>query len=362
MRRLPVTILALFAACLAALSPPARAAVQRRATQKPPSRRPAPTSIPLGLTSPTAPPDNPLTGDRILLGRKLFFDKRLSLHGSKSCATCHLPDHGFAENLNLSISADGRTQRRNAPSVLNVGYLNALTWDGRFHSLEAQALEPFTAWGDMGIELDEALGRLRSEPEYLRMFRKAFGSAPTERRLAEALACYLRSLVSGGTRFDQFMFGGRRDALSDTEKEGYSLFTGGARCAECHNVSLKPDGRPRGAAALFTDQKFHNLGLGFKRGRMWDVGRYGVTGVPSDWGAFRTPSLRNAALTAPYMHDGSLATLEEVVEFYDRGGTPNPNLSPAIKPLNLKAGEKAALVAFLRALTDPELEGPRAGR
>lgn len=360
MTRLSVKALTFFAVCVVALSQAAQATVQQRDARRSWGSRPTPMSVPLGLSALAVPQNNPLTGERILLGRKIFFDKRLSLHNARSCATCHLPDHGFAESLNLSISADGRTQRRNAPSILNVGYLTALTWDGRFHSLEAQALEPFTAWGDMGIELDEALNRLKAEPEYLKLFRKAFNSAPTEQGLAEALACYVRSLVSGGTRFDQFMFGGRKDALTDAEKEGYALFTGRARCAECHNVSLKPTGRSQAAAALFTDQKFHNLGVGFNHGRMWDLGRYGVTGVPSDWGVFRTPSLRNVALTAPYMHDGSLATLEEVVEFYDCGGKPNPNLSTTIKPLKLSADEKAALVAFLRALTDPELEGAAA--
>jgi cytochrome c peroxidase len=358
----PLKVLILLAVCVMTLLQLVHGTVQQDITQKQRSSRPNLPTIPLGLTSLTVPKDNPLTEARVLLGKKLFFDNRLSLHHSRSCATCHLPDHGFAENLNLSISADGRTQRRNAPSVLNVGYLTTFMWDGRFDSLEAQALEPFTSWGDMGIELDEALNRLKAEPEYVKMFQKAFSSAPTDRRLAQALACYLRSLVSGGTRFDQFLSAGREDALSNSEKDGYALFTGRARCAQCHNLALKSgDPLPR-VAAIFTDQKFHNLGVGYNRGRMRDVGRYGVTGDPSDWGAFKTPSLRNVALTAPYMHDGSLAALEDVVEFYDQGGKPNPNLSPTIKPLNLTAGQKAALVAFLNALTDPELERAEVGK
>jgi cytochrome c peroxidase len=315
--------------------------------------------IPLGLIEPDVPLDEPITAPKVELGKRLFFDKRLSLNEKVSCASCHDPNHGFAEPRAVSLSANGEGQRRNAPSLLNTGFLPALMWDGRFRSLEAQAREPFTKWGDMGIEIDEALERIDRDTQYVELFRRAFGSSPTAGTLARALATFERTLVSGNTRFDRYLYGREEGALTPLEKDGWKVFVNHGSCITCHDVfhrSVNPLG---GRLALLTDLRFHNLGVGYSRGMMRDTGRFEVTRDPEDWGAFKTPSLRNIALTAPYMHDGSIGSLVEVVEFYDRGCTPNPNLSPGLRPLYLTKAQKRALVAFLGSLTDPKLERPR---
>ncbi len=220
-------------------------------------------------------------------------------------------------------------------------------WDGRFRTLEQQALSPFRR-GEMGIGVEEAVHRINCDPEYVRAFRVVFGTQPTAQTLARALAAYERTLFSQASRFDRFLFDKVR-SLTPMERDGWSLFNSKATCSNCHQLFPRRLKR----LPLFTDFGFHNLGIGSLRGRLADAGRYGVTRRAADLGAFRTPSLRNVAITAPYMHDGSLATLEDVVEFYDGGGRPNPNLSPLIRPLFLDEYEKYALVAFLRTLTDP---------
>jgi cytochrome c peroxidase len=312
--------------------------------------------IPLGLIETDIPKNNPLTEEKIRLGKKLFFDKRLSANKEISCATCHDPKHGFAEPRAVSISADGQLQRRNSPSILNAGYLTSTMWDGRFRTLEQQALDPFTRWGDMSIEVDEALDRIDADSDYRVMFTEAFGAKPSTTTLAQALASFQRSLVSGNTRFDQYLYGNREDALTEVEKTGFDVFVNQGSCIACHDVFHKSVNPLGGSIALFTDNRFHNLGVGYSNGRMSDTGRYEVTRDPDDWGAFKTPNLRNVALTAPYMHDGSIKTLEEVVEFYDRGCTPNPNLTAGIRPLYLTRVQKQALVAFLQSLTDPKFQ------
>jgi cytochrome c peroxidase len=308
------------------------------------------------LIEPDIPSDNPLTVEKIELGRKLFFDKRLSLNSSISCAACHDPDHGFAEARAASVSANGDKQRRNAPTVLNVGYIPALMWDGRFKTLEKQSLEPFSVWGDMSLDLGDVIDRIAADGEYNRMFREVFRSGPTADALAKSLAAYQRSLVSGGTRFDEYLYGEREDALTDLEKLGYEIFIGRGSCINCHDIFHKSVNPLGGGIATFTDFRFHNLGVGYANGVMKDTGRYEVTLDTTDWGAFRTPTLRNVALTAPYMHDGSLATLEDVIDFYDQGGILNPNISPGLRPLHLTGTQKRGIVAFLKALTDPKLE------
>jgi cytochrome c peroxidase len=318
--------------------------------------RPYLVPVPLGLIEPDIPSDNPLTVGKIELGKKLFFDKRLSLKESMSCATCHSPTHGFAEARPVSVSANGDKQRRNAPTVLNAGYLPVLTWDGRFRLLEQQALEPFSPWGDMSIELGEVMERVAADPDYQRMFREVFGAPPSVDALGKSLAAYQRSLVSGGTRFDEYLYGEREDALTDLEKLGYELFVGRGSCINCHDIFHKAVNPLGGGIATFTDNRFHNLGVGYSKGVMKDTGRFETTRDPDDWGAFKTPTLRNVALTPPYMHDGSLATLEDVIDFYNKGGVPNPNIAPGLHVLHLTDMQKQALVAFLQALTDPELE------
>lgn len=312
-------------------------------------------SIPLGLIEPDIPLNDELSAEKIALGEKLFFDSRLSKTEKMSCATCHDPRHAFAERHSKSINAAGRQLRRNAPSVLNAGFLTTMGWDGRFKTLEDQIREPFSKDGDMALEIDEALERIMLFPDYANLFEQAFQSQASVSTLSRAIAAYQRSLLSGSTRWDEFLFGQRESALSEAERAGWELFIGKANCIGCHDV-FHPMTTPLGGQiALFTDHRFHNLGVGYKNGRMTDAGRYYVTQRIEDRGAFKTPMLRNVALTTPYMHDGSLRTLREVVDFYDQGGIHNPNLSSAIRPLLLKEDEKHALVAFLRSLTDPAL-------
>ena len=301
---------------------------------------------------------NPEYSDRLAsIGERLFFDVRLSANGRTACASCHNPDYVFAEPRRVSITDSGRHGRRNAPSLLDVGFLPALMWDGRFRTLEQQALSPFQR-GEMGIDVDEAVRRVNSDPEYIDLFRETIGHRPSANDMSHALAAFQRTLISAESRVDRFLNSGG-SVLTRLEYDGFHVFTQRAACSNCHDLfPPQLDGR-RGHRPLFADFRFHNVGIGFRAGRFTDTGRYELSGVEKDIGAFRTPSLRNAARSAPYMHDGSLSTLEDVVEFYNAGGRPNPNLSPLIRPLFLDDYEKAALVAFLYALTD---EGSRHGR
>lgn len=316
------------------------------------STKPYLLKLPLGLIEPDIPRSNPLTAEKIALGKRLFFDMRLSRSGATSCATCHNPHNGFAESRPVSRSDDGGPQTRNAPTILNTGFMTTLMWDGRFRTLEEQVIDSFRPEGDMGRTIGDALEVVAENPVYVRSFESAFGGPPTVRYFTEAIASFERSLLAGATRFDEYLFGGRDDALTPKEKHGYEVFVTRGACINCHDIfhpSLNPLG---GGVALFSDFRFHNLGVGYRDGRMTDSGRFYTTRVAEDWGTFRTPTLRNVALTAPYMHDGTLQTLREVVDFYDRGGTPNPNLSPSIRPLLLTDDEKESLVAFLETLTD----------
>jgi len=294
-------------------------------------------------------------GERLaLLGKTLFFDARLSGTGNTACASCHDPRHAFAEPRRIAISDNGRPGRRNSPSLLDVAFRPRLMWDGRFRTLEEQALAPFQQ-GEMGIGVDLALRRVRSDRRYVHMFRAALGQRPTAQGMARALAAFQRTLMSGASRVDRFLLQ-KEPVLTPLELDGFQIFNGEAGCSNCHRpFPLRRDGRVHGRP-LFTDFQFHNLGVGVRPDGFADPGRIALTGIDAEWGAFRTPSLRNVAMAPPYMHDGSLATLEEVVEFYNAGGRPNPNLSPLIRPLFLDGYEKAALVAFLRALADEGYE------
>lgn len=288
----------------------------------------------------------------IELGKRLFFDARLSRTGRTACANCHDPNHAFAEPRQVSIRDDGHRGERNAPSLLDIRYVPLLMWDGRFRSLEEQAFNPFRRNGELGREIGEAVRHLNADPEYLDLFQDALGHRPTAEGLTRALAAYQRTLTSGPSRFDRFQSTGDLGRLTSLEHEGFAVFNGKGRCAACHVIAGAGADRPE----LFTDFRFHNLGAGRPVGGYWDAGRYRVTRASGDAQAFRTPSLRNVTLTAPYMHDGGLATLEDVIDFYDRGGRPNPNLSPLVRPLSLTNRERHALVAFLQSLTDEDLE------
>jgi cytochrome c peroxidase len=271
-------------------------------------------SVPLGLdVYMPVPARNPLSAEKTAMGRRLFFDRRLSRNGSISCATCHDPDHGFADSRPVATGIDGRVGRRNVPSLVNRGYGRMFFWDGRSRSLDDQVLKPIDDPDEMDLAVDAAAGRV---------------ALPVD-EISRALASYVRSILSGESRFDYFA-AGDETALSSDERAGLDLFRGRARCVNCH------------VGFNFTDEQLHNTGVAWNGTGFTDEG--------GGRGTFKTPTLRDVARTAPYMHDGSLATLEEVVEFYDRGGRPNADLDPEIHQLKLTPAEKRTLVSFLQSL------------
>ena len=337
---------------------------------------------PLGLPPVSVPEDNPLTAEKIALGRRLFYDRRLSLNDTLSCAMCHIPEQGFTNNeLATAVGIEGRTVRRNAPTLYNVAYLPRLFHDGRETRLEHQVWAPLLARNEMGNpSIGAVVETIRALPEYRGPFQAAFPERGlVMETIGMALASYQRTLVSGGSPFDRWLYGGDSEALSATARRGFELFTGTAVCSACHTVG--PD------SALFTDGQLHNTGIGFARSmgdephtrrilvspgnylfvdsRVMaqvaepvpsDLGLYEITQDPADRWKYRTPTLRNVALTAPYMHDGSLATLREVVAFYDRGGVANEARDPLMRPLGLREAEIGELVAFLESLTGRDVE------
>jgi cytochrome c peroxidase len=300
------------------------------------TRATVPPTPPLGLDwAMQIPVDNLPTQARIDLGRRLFFDPLLSADQTLSCSSCHRPDYAFADSATVSRGVHARPGKRNAPSLMNVGYMTALAWDGRNATLEEQVLRPFRDSLELALGLPELERRLNTDPAYRQQFRKAFKRNPNAEDIAHALASYVRTLRSGNSDFDRYR-NGDGTTIKAVAVKGLRLFNGKAGCSLCHIGPLLSDGR------------FHNTGNGV---RSRDPGRHNVTGVSTDLHAFRTASLRDVALTAPYMHDGGLRTLEEVIEFYDRGGLPNAGLDQDLRPLGLTTDEKHALVVFLRSLT-----------
>lgn len=280
------------------------------------------------------------------LGRTLFFDKNLSATGSIACASCHDPARGFADGRPLSAGAHGRSTRRNAISLLNVAFRPTLRWDGYASTLENFVKYPISGNEEMDSHhLDDVLDRIGRSADYRDRFRTLFG---TDRvgfeRVEQALAAYMRTLVSGNSPFDRATADGRREAMTDSAWRGYALFTGKAGCAACHAYS--------GDSPFFTDFQAHNTGLGWDSAgsRYRDPGA-GAIGPDTLSGAFRTPSLRDVARTGPYMHDGSLATLRDVIDYFDRGGGGGPGRDPRLRPLHLSERDKRDLEAFLIALT-----------
>lgn len=310
---------------------------------------------PLGLDPVPIPPDNPQTPQKIALGKRLFFDPRLSVDGTVACASCHNPALGWSNGLSFAFGVRGRTGRRSAPTVLNAAYFDTLFWDGRAPSLEEQAGGPLTHPIEMGGQTgDQIARRLSAVPGYATLFAEAFGPGTvTFDHVVKAVASYERTLLAANSPFDRYQYGGDQAALSGPQVRGLALFKDkdGPGCAKCHRFD--------DFSALFTDLRFHNVGVGTDHPDP-DVGREAVTGRPEDRGKFRTPSLRNIALTAPYMHDGRFATLGQVVDFYSKGGTKNPNLDPDIRPFEITPAQKADLIAFLNALTGelPKVEAP----
>jgi cytochrome c peroxidase len=304
-----------------------------------PERLPLDT-VPLGLPAERpAPKDNPLTEAKVRLGRRLFFDPILSGDGRVACASCHRPDHGFAGPEPRAVGAGGRVGTRNAPSLLNRAFGAAFFWDGRAASLEEQALHPIESPLEMGSSVPDALKRLGAHKEYPAAFRAAFGDGVSAANLARALASFERVLLAGDSRVDRFR-AGKFGVLTDSERQGLWLFESRGGCWRCHS------------GQNFSDEAYHNTGVAWG-GAPADLGRHAVTRQEADRGRFKTPSLRGVARTAPYMHDGSVATLEEVVEYYNRGGNKNPHLDPLMRPLGLSKRDVADLVAFLKALSGP---------
>ena len=281
------------------------------------------------------PEDNALTADSIELGRRLFSDRRLSSDGRVSCASCHRPERAFSGGAARSNGVHGRTGDRNAPALVNRAYGMAFSWDGRTTSLEEQVLRPFQRADEMDLTPEALTARLRADPSYNAQFDRVFGGPPAPRDAARALANFVRAQRFGGTPFDRFQ-AGDVTALSSDATRGLELFRGRGNCSTCH------------PSPIFTDEAFHNTGVSWGSR---DLGRFGVTGQDQDRGAFKTPTLRELARTAPFMHDGSLPTLDAVVDLYSNGGRPNRFLDKEIRPLRFTAREKNDLLAFLRSLS-----------
>ncbi|MGD8630383.1 MAG: cytochrome c peroxidase [Gammaproteobacteria bacterium] len=334
------------------------------------------TQPPLGLPAVPEAAGYPVTRPRVALGRKLFYDRRLSHNNTISCAMCHVPAQGFTVNeMATAVGIEGRSVRRNAPTLYNVAYASRLFHDARETSLEQQIWGPLLAANEMGNpSVGYVLERIRALPDYQGLFEAAFdGTGPGMETLGKALAAYQRTLVSANSPFDRWYYGGQADALTAAAVRGFRLFSGKAGCSHCHSITA--------THALFTDNALHNTGIGYRAsfgkplaaGREVaadvslrsaralpvtgnDLGRYEITLDPADRWKYRTPSLRNVALTAPYMHDGSLGSLQAVVAFYNAGGISNPELDPLLGPLDLTPSEQDDLVAFLMSLTGDNVD------
>lgn len=328
----------------------------------------------LGLPPLVAPADNPTSAAKVALGKKIFLDKRLSGDGTTSCASCHQPDRAFSDGRPLAQGIGKRIGTRNTPSIINAAFNTSQFWDGRRDTLETQALDPMFNAREHGLKDHASLLKLlRKDSRYASAFKAAFGITPTAiqvEHVGQALASFERTaLIAGDSPFDRYYFGGDKSRLSTSAIRGLTLFQGAAQCATCHTIGQ--------TSALFTDNAFHSLSVGLQRiaqrlpeittrlvhmrkfganidhavlsdEEVAELGRFAVTLKPADIGKFRTPSLRNVALTAPYMHDGSVATLDEAVELeiYYRG-------ADAGRPLILTPSEKADLVEFLKSLNSP---------
>jgi cytochrome c peroxidase len=334
--------------------------------------------VPDGVLPPEIPADNPLTPAKVELGKKLYFDTRLSTDGTVSCATCHDPRRGFADGRGTPTSAGvgGALGTRNAPTVLNAAFLIDQFWDGRATGLEEQGIQPLVNPIEHGFaDFAAVVERLRGLGDYGPEFEAAFGNDEiTIERVGQALASFERTLISLDAPIDRFLAGDAK-AISEAAKRGWVLYNGKARCNNCHGHI--------GALPLFTDEDYHNIGVGVTGvdfdtvarraaaavaagesvdelalgdAEVSELGRFMVTRERKHLGAFKTPHLRNVALTAPYMHDGSEATLNDVIEFYDRGGEDNPYLDGGMRPLGLSDQEKKDLVELLGTFTSSDLD------
>jgi cytochrome c peroxidase len=292
--------------------------------------------IPLGLPARSIPSDNPLTEARVRLGRRLFFDPILSADRTIACASCHRPDHGYASE-GRPMGIRGRQLSRRAPTLLNRCFGKSFFWDGRTDSLEHQALLPIVDLDEMGSSVAESLRRLQADKSYRSQFDAGFPDGVTAVNLGKALASFERVLLRGASNVDRFRANREHGALTAQERHGLWLYESKARCWRCHG------------GANFTDEAYHNTGVSWGNQPL-DLGRFAATKKDEDRGKFKTPTLRGVALTGPYMHDGTLRTLEDVVGFYNRGGRVNPNLDKLVAPLELTDDEMHDLLAFLKAL------------
>jgi len=343
-------------------------------------------AAPLGLPPVPIPADNPQSPEKIKLGDKLFHDKRFSSTGQVSCATCHDAKKTFTDSpLRVSQGVNKLKGTRNAPTVVNAAYFHKLFWDGREPSLEEQSKDPMVNPVEMGLPNHQPVLKLiRTDPEYVKAFKTVFGKSGDQLTMEEvkkAIASFERTIVAGDSPFDHYYFGGDKKAMTPAQIRGFQVFMGQGRCVSCHTVEQDQ--------ALFTDNRFHNIGIGINQmqkdvprlageflkakaqggdvdkavlsdPKTSNLGRFAVTDALDDMGSFKTSTLRNIAMTAPYMHDGSLKTLKEVVVHYNNGGVTkkgdrvNDFLSGGIRPLNLSERQISDLVAFLEALTSPE--------
>jgi cytochrome c peroxidase len=287
------------------------------------------------------PDNNEPTAARVELGKKLFFDPRLSGDGDMSCATCHNPSHGWSDGLPTAKGFRGMVLARATPTIVNTAYNSIQMWDGRKATLEDQAMGPMQADVEMNTDVAGLMKLLNTNEDYRQLFARAYPGEPIdESSLSRAIASYERTVVSNNSPFDRWV-NGDRNAMTDQQVRGFDLFVGKANCAACH------------AAPNFTDDGFHNLGLASFAAESPDVGRFAQRPLRLMKGAFKTPTLRDIEFTAPYFHDGSAQTLLDVVEHYAKGGEVKTNLSPNMQPLNLSPQEKQDLVAFMQALSSP---------
>jgi cytochrome c peroxidase len=342
-------------------------------------------AAPLGLPPVPIPANNPQTPEKIKLGDKLFHDARFSADGKVSCATCHDVAKGFTDNLPVSKGFNALTGTRNAPTVWNSAYMTTLFWDGREPDLEGQSKQPPINPVEGGLQNHQPILKvIQSDADYTASFKNVFGVSPdniTMEHVSKAIASFEREQVSGNSPFDLFRYGNDPTAMTSSQIRGHAVFVGQGRCVSCHVIEQ--------TSALFTDNRFHNIGVGFKRiqgkeaqtaaeflvskhagadvdktvltmANMSELGRFAVTENLTQVGAFKTPTLRNIELTAPYMHDGSLEKLEDVVDFYNNGGRLKETdpfsdfVSGGIRQLNLDDQQKKDLVEFMKALTSPE--------
>ena len=305
-----------------------------------PHETPYQFKIPFGLEDDLKEylPHEPMTVEKVELGKLLFFDPRLSRDNTISCASCHKPELGWTDGTKLAMGIGNQLSTRNTMTIINRLYGHAQLWHGKMATLEAQAKNPLTKSVRMGMpSADAEDAKLNAIQGYREQFQKTFCTDVTMDGIAKAIAAFERTILSGNSPADRYDMGGEENALSESAKRGLQIFQSKGRCTRCHS------------GFNFADEEFHNLGIDWDTARV-DLGRYSVDKHPGTVGGFKTPTLRDIARTAPYMHDGRFASLEEVVEFYDRGGIPNPHLSNLIIPLGLTAQEKKDLVEYMRAL------------